>query len=211
MRKLDKYGRSRDFSNIVCDQCNKPFEKATRFLAKTTKHYCSLLCVRESRKRRKKILCVTCKKLVEKPFSKIYDGLTFCSRLCKDKAQTLKEGLLKCGIGVPQYRTIAFANYEHKCELCGDDLLCVLEVHHIDENHINNKLENLIILCSNCHVLCTKGFIKILPDRKVIFQNIKDNHIHEKIYGRLAHSGERLVCIQEASGAEPLSSISYCI
>ena len=26
-----------------------------------------------------------------------------------------------------------------------------LELHHIDGNHYNNKLDNLMILCSNCH------------------------------------------------------------
>ena len=44
---------------------------------------------------------------------------------------------------------------EAKCERCGitewmGDVV-PLELHHLDENHFNNKLENLIILCSNCH------------------------------------------------------------
>ena len=44
---------------------------------------------------------------------------------------------------------------EAKCERCGitewmGDAV-PLELHHLDENHFNNKLENLIILCSNCH------------------------------------------------------------
>ena len=44
---------------------------------------------------------------------------------------------------------------EAKCERCGitewmGDAV-PLELHHIDENHFNNRLENLIILCSNCH------------------------------------------------------------
>lgn len=44
---------------------------------------------------------------------------------------------------------------ENKCEKCGiTEWLggeAPLELHHIDGNHHNNKLENLIILCSNCH------------------------------------------------------------
>ena len=28
----------------------------------------------------------------------------------------------------------------------------VLQVHHIDENPLNNKLENLIPLCASCHL-----------------------------------------------------------
>ena len=44
---------------------------------------------------------------------------------------------------------------ENKCERCGmtewlgDDV--PLELHHVDGNHHNNNLDNLMILCSNCH------------------------------------------------------------
>ena len=44
---------------------------------------------------------------------------------------------------------------ERKCERCGvtewfgGDV--PLELHHKDGNHYNNRLENLVILCSNCH------------------------------------------------------------
>jgi 5-methylcytosine-specific restriction endonuclease McrA len=45
---------------------------------------------------------------------------------------------------------------EQKCEKCGLDKWMdkpiPLELHHIDENRFNNKLENLQILCSNCHM-----------------------------------------------------------
>lgn len=27
-----------------------------------------------------------------------------------------------------------------------------LELHHVDKNRFNNKLENLLVLCSNCHM-----------------------------------------------------------
>lgn len=46
---------------------------------------------------------------------------------------------------------------EQKCECCGNkEWLGVelpLEIHHIDGNHKNNHLENLQILCPNCHSL----------------------------------------------------------
>lgn len=44
---------------------------------------------------------------------------------------------------------------EHKCECCGlTEWLgepIPLQLDHIDGNHTNNKLENLQILCPNCH------------------------------------------------------------
>lgn len=44
---------------------------------------------------------------------------------------------------------------EYKCEKCGNSewfgQRLPIELHHIDGNHNNNRLENLIFLCPNCH------------------------------------------------------------
>lgn len=44
---------------------------------------------------------------------------------------------------------------QHQCELCGNtkwlEEKIPLELHHIDGKHENNKLENLQLLCPNCH------------------------------------------------------------
>ena len=45
---------------------------------------------------------------------------------------------------------------ENKCECCGLSTWMgkpiPLELHHKDFNHHNNDLDNLVILCSNCHM-----------------------------------------------------------
>ena len=47
--------------------------------------------------------------------------------------------------------------FEHKCMNCGliiwMDNLIPLELHHVDGNSKNNKIENLQLLCPNCHSL----------------------------------------------------------
>lgn len=46
---------------------------------------------------------------------------------------------------------------ENKCEICGASIWqgvqLPLELHHKDGNHFNNNLENLQILCPNCHAI----------------------------------------------------------
>lgn len=50
------------------------------------------------------------------------------------------------------YQKLAFDNLPHCCDECGYNKLPeILEVHHVDFNHNNNKLHNLQILCPNCH------------------------------------------------------------
>ena len=48
---------------------------------------------------------------------------------------------------------------EEKCELCGLthwlNGKIPLELDHIDSNHHNNSLDNLQILCPNCHAVVT--------------------------------------------------------
>ena len=59
------------------------------------------------------------------------------------KSSVLRQKLIRDGIK------------ENKCEICGastwQGVLLPLELHHKDRNHFNNDLDNLQILCPNCH------------------------------------------------------------
>ena len=61
------------------------------------------------------------------------------------KSHILKTKLIRDGIK------------ESRCEICGLTTWLnkeiPLELHHIDGNHFNNQLDNLQILCPNCHAL----------------------------------------------------------
>ena len=54
-------------------------------------------------------------------------------------------------------RLISEGIKEHKCEYCNNKEWLgnpiPLELHHIDGDNTNNKLENLQILCPNCHTM----------------------------------------------------------
>jgi len=39
----------------------------------------------------------------------------------------------------------------NRCEKCGYDKIEILQVHHKDKNKNNNNLDNLELICPNCH------------------------------------------------------------
>lgn len=76
-------------------------------------------------------------------------GYVYCSKECGNRHKNEKATNLKDGTA---YRRNAFNAYAHKCAICGyEEDERILEVHHLDENRENNKIENLVILCPNCH------------------------------------------------------------
>lgn len=44
-----------------------------------------------------------------------------------------------------------YGETEDACAICGIKGINVLTEHHIDENRSNNRYDNLIVLCHNCH------------------------------------------------------------
>lgn len=48
-----------------------------------------------------------------------------------------------------KYRRICFEQHKQECVVCGENK--IVAVHHYDENHNNNSIENLIPLCPTHH------------------------------------------------------------
>ena len=154
----------------------------------TRKHHICPICQEEDKdekyaESRQEVECAYCKIKFLKPLSKLdrsKSGLYFCCREHKDLAQRLESGqefqeMRPDHYGTTDsknYREKAFREYEHKCTICDwNEDSDVLEVHHIDENRENNKIDNLIILCPICH--------KKLTTHKYILVN--KNSIHKKV------------------------------
>lgn len=151
-------------------------------------HHICPLCQEEDKKEqysdnRVEVICSYCEKKFIKSKSKLENsksGLYFCCREHKDLAQRITSGKQFekirpshygiVGHSTQNYRRKAFNHYENKCGICGyDEELNILQVHHIDENRLNNDISNLIILCPNCHAKITWGKY-ILKDRKFLIK-----------------------------------------
>src|SRR5579875_3493444 len=50
-------------------------------------------------------------------------------------------------------RDIVFNKFQNRCSVCHIDVAEVLSIHHINRNHKDNRIENLQLVCFNCHHL----------------------------------------------------------
>lgn len=154
---------------VKCDFCNNTFERDQRRINESIKRgwkqYCSSDCKSKARNNRIKCQCAHCGKEIWKLSSEIKSSKTgnvFCNKSCACSYNNshFRTGEnnpnWKGGIGVSTgkesvYGKLAFQNHPHRCNICGFDIKSALQVHHIDFNHKNNSIDNLMILCANCH------------------------------------------------------------
>ena len=73
---------------------------------------------------------------------------------------------------------------EERCEVCGNTEWMgepiPLDLHHINGNHFDNRLENLIILCPNCHRL-TDNWGNRNASIDLIFKQIAEQTAEDKM------------------------------
>lgn len=150
---VDKSGRKRNGILARCVHCKSRFPTRTDQPAK----FCSRECVARSRMRRTLVRCAWCSSSFHRKKSqqkKSKSGLFFCSRKCKERAQSL-DGLQELWLphfgSRSSYRS-QFDLNSLKCSRCGySEFSCGIDIHHIDKDRGNNEKENLVPLCASCH------------------------------------------------------------
>lgn len=131
----------------ICPICGKEFEYIS---CRTNKaKYCSRSCYYKSQRLKGSmdVICKCCGKIFKDyPSHK----RVFCSKECKRKFEL---SVFKDSFCAAKNRLKYFGRML-KCEICGySEHKEILGVHHIDKNHNNNDLKNLIVVCPNCHSL----------------------------------------------------------
>ena len=147
-------------SMVPCKRCGTIFYAKPSWLLKGNGKYCSASCHHADARTGEGRICNTCGKATYKTPKALKgskSGKFFCSKRC----QTLWRNQLYIGDKHKNFKTGEFvyraamerAKVPKICRLCKTTDYRVLAVHHIDKNRKNNKLENLIWLCNNCHFL----------------------------------------------------------
>lgn len=130
-----------------CEHCGKSF---TRIASRAQKaKYCSKGCYTKASQLKRSVLhsCRYC----GEPFKDSPSvRRVYCSKACVNKAEktvwkatfaTVRKAMLRRGLLT-------------QCVRCGYDTRPdILGVHHKDRNRNNNALDNLEVLCPNCHSL----------------------------------------------------------
>lgn len=135
--------------NIQCIVCKSPIYRRPAEIEKNKgRVFCNTKCYGLSS--RKESPCVICGKLILAGLNK-----KTCSRICSNKYRVG----IKYKIGRPKdvartFRIIKLRLFEErgkKCERCGYNKYEILQVHHINKNRNDNNVNNLEIICPNCH------------------------------------------------------------
>ncbi len=145
---------------VNCKKCGKCFEARSSHLKRGWGKYCSNECHYLSMKTGKCVECEVCSKTTYKSITELShskSGKFFCTKSCQTVWRNKQYSgsshkLWKGGISNDYYRDIMERIKVVKiCKLCNTKDFRVLAVHHIDNNHSNNKIDNLVYLCHNCH------------------------------------------------------------
>lgn len=154
----------------ICLLCSVEFEVKQSEINRGNGKFCSHSCRTKNyhlnkppkEKPEPNVQCAYCKVMFYKTQYALLNGsksgLYFCCREHKDNAQKIggfKEIMPPhYGIGDPKniYRRKALANKKAQCERCGyNQNPAAIVVHHKDRNRMNDSLDNLEVLCANCH------------------------------------------------------------
>ena len=198
-------GQQRRLYAANCIVCRKEFWAPRHVLLNDRRKCCDTQCRAIASRNRVVCKCAWCGMEFERPLAhakKPKSGISFCGRVCKDKAQGI-EGIKGIhpshyGNGKSSYREIAFRHHRKECMRCGwCEYPEILEVHHIDRNRTHNQPENLRVLCANCHLI--EHFLA------------KDGNWKNKSFAGVEDKKTRLPVTQEIAGALPVASASSVV
>lgn len=99
------------------------------------------------------------------------------------------------------YRKEIGGNHINVCVVCGFGIPSVLEVAHLDQKRANSNLDNLAVLCPNCHKMHDIG---LLPTEVV--KKLRDEHRKENWGLRVKDAGIKAAATRKASAATKAKS-----
>ncbi|MBU2101344.1 HNH endonuclease [Patescibacteria group bacterium] len=135
--------------NTECVICRNPiYRRPSEIQKNRSRVFCSQACYGKACRKEKP--CIVCGALILAGLNK-----KTCSRGCANKH---REGI-KYGIGRPKDKVKTQRSLKirllglrgKQCEKCSYNKFEILNVHHKNRDNKDNRLENLELICPNCH------------------------------------------------------------
>lgn len=150
----------RTLFSFTCFHCKKIFQRKKGFGSSVSKNkFCSRSCNalhNVAGKNKQEKVQLFCQRCGNEYFliPKLAKNSKYCSRICHNRSNSEKmdrNGNKNPGWkgGIQAYRRIGWAHFEKKCSICGSENN--VEIHHINENRYDNRIENLKPVCRKCH------------------------------------------------------------
>lgn len=135
--------------NTFCSVCSKAlYRRPIQLEQSEGRAFCGQVCYGISCRKEKP--CAVCGKPVLASLHK-----KTCSRACSNKNRAgIKYKSGRLGDKAEYYRALKLrliAQRGSRCCRCSYGKVEILEIHHRDRNRDNNSLENLELVCPNCH------------------------------------------------------------
>ena len=148
---------------VSCKICKASFYAKPSWLKQGWGKFCSDRCKREGQKNGKFVYCFICKKQVYKS-AKGLRGSKSKKYFCNKSCQTIWRNTIEYvgprhpnwagGFSSESYRALLKRSGKKQlCVLCKTTDMRILAAHHVDHNHKNNNIKNLIWVCHSCHFL----------------------------------------------------------
>jgi hypothetical protein len=147
--------------NVNCKNCNKEFESDTRETNRGKGICCSRKCGSEYANKNRPLINLVCQGCL-KPYTSKMKNSKFCTIQCNQKSRTRINGTNETGRNTLSKRINKLKkSFTSECFSCKWNK-CACDIHHIVEksNGGSDDLNNLTILCPNCHRLVHKGLLK---------------------------------------------------
>ena len=145
---------------VLCLLCNKEFHVKPSHQKMGYGKFCSIKCRSEGQKKGKLLNCHICSRETWKSPKEIRrskSGLFFCDKTCQAKWRNKYysgEKHANWKNGESTYRKeLINSGRQMVCVSCGSEDKRILTAHHTDRDRSNNKVENLVWLCLNCHFI----------------------------------------------------------
>ncbi len=143
---METYKRKPNTQCVIC--ANLIYKRPSQIKQNSGNVFCGAVCYGIFS--RKEVSCLVCGKLILAGLNK-----KTCSRSCSN----INRSGTKYHIGKPKdkvkhQRALKIRLLDQrgtKCERCDYNKYEILQVHHKDRDRKNNRLENLELICPNCH------------------------------------------------------------